>query len=306
MERGWKMARAVMVHVSTLMLVAMLMVACGGSDQTARVEMHKRLAGELQNNRLYVGALEEYEKVLSFDGIDNRVRANINYLMARIYYENFKDYQHAAAYYVRAREYDPEGSFGAEASKHLVASLEKLGNIAGARRQLDAVTNIDQQEAIPGDPVVAKLGSRSVRMSELEFRISQLPPEVQSELLGRDARLEFIRQYVGIELLYAAAVREDYLSDTALQRQQEELVKRLVVDKFIAEKVVPRDIPDTLDLHNYYRANKVDRYNDAPFDSVRGRVYVDYQTQKAEAAYREYVSNLVVSGAVEFLDYNVK
>jgi tetratricopeptide (TPR) repeat protein len=290
---------------SALLLSAVL-ASCGGADNSTRVEQHKQLAGELQSNGLYQAALEEYAEVLALEEIGDEMRANMSYLMARIYYEDLKDYQNAAAFYLRAREYDPEGSFMPEASKNLVASLERLGNLIDAKRQLDAVTDIDHAADNPDDLPVAKIGSRSIWLSEIDQQISMLPPETQKQLLSRDARLEFIKQYVGVELLYNAAVREDYLSDPELQRQKEQLIKRLVVDRFVAGKVVSQERPDTLDVRNFYRANRDSLYNGAPFDSVRARVYFDYQTEKAEASYRDYIARLAASEQVEFLDQNVK
>ncbi|RKX26813.1 MAG: hypothetical protein DRP45_02555 [Candidatus Zixiibacteriota bacterium] len=301
-----KPVRGLLVCVAISATVAMFLLSCSEADHSERIEQHKRLAGELQSNRLFRAAIAEYEKALSFDDLDNFQRANINYLIARTYYSDLKDYKHAAAYYLRAREYDPQGSFMAEASRNLVASLEKLGNVLDAKRQLESATNIDNAPANDDDVAVAKIGSRTIWLSEIEHQILALPPEVQKRFLGSAARVEFMHQYVGVELLYAAAIREDYLSDPDIQRQREQMLKRLVVDRFVVDKVIPQIPVDTLDVHNFYEANKDERYGGVSYDSVRGQVYMDYQTEKAEVAYSEYINTLVQAENVEFLDYNVK
>ncbi len=288
-------------------IMALMLASCGGSDNNAElIDQHKRLAGELQSNGLYRAAVEEYQKVLTFQELDNKTRGNVNYLIARIYFHDLKDYTGAAAYYLRAREYDPEGSFMPEASRNLVASLEKLGNVLDAKRQLDRATDIENQPASSDDVAVAKIGNRSIWLSEIDEAISALPAETQKRFLDRKTKLEFIHQYVGVELLYDAAVREDYLSDPEIVKQKDALVKHLLVDRFVTDKVIPEIKVDTLDVANYYQANKDKRYKGQPYDSVRAQVFMDYQNDKAEAAYGEYIGRLAKAERVEFLDHNVK
>ena len=303
MTRSWLRQGYICVMMVTL---GLLLASCGQADPTAQVEMHKRLAGELSSNNLPLAAIEEYQKVLSFDNITDSERGNISYLIGRVYYDDLKDYRNAAAYYIRAKEYDPKGSYFSEASKNLVASLEKLGNVLDARRNLSAATDIDQKPKDASDVVVAKIGQREVWLSEVEDQIALLPSEIQEQLTTREARQQYLRQYVGVELIYAAAVREDFLSRPEIQRQREMYEKRMLVDRFMAEKILPDIKIDTLDLGNFYRANKDALYHGASLDSVRSQVYQDYQAQKAEAAYNEYIMRLVQSEKVEFLDNNVR
>ncbi len=283
-----------------------LIVSCGQGNASAQIETHKRLAGELDNNNLPLAAIEEYEKALALDGLSDQERGNLCYLIARIYYDGVKDYKNAAAYYIRAKGYDPQGSYATEASRNLVASLEKLGNVIDARRHLDASTNIDHKAADGNDVVVARMGGREIWLSEVEDQIRLLPPEVQSQLTNRQAKLEYVHQYVGVELLYAAAMREDYLSKPEIQKQREQLEKRLVVDRFVSEKVMPGAPVDTADLRNFYLANKDSLYKGAALDSVRTQVWRDYQSRKAENAYNEYIMHLAQAEKVEFLDQNVR
>jgi len=295
------------LHIVTLiMVVSVSTISCNQVDHTERIEQHKKLAGELHANRLFPSAIDEYKKALKYDDLDDGRRANINYLIARIYFKDLKEYEQAAAYYLRAREYDSEGSFMNEASKNLVASLEKLGNVLDAKRQLSSATDIDSGPATDDDVAVARISNRTVWLSEIDNHIAALPRDVQKQFLDRKAKVDLVRQYVGVELLYAAAVREDYLSDPEIQQQEEMLLKRLLVDRFVADKVMPQAPVDTMDLRNYYEANKETMYKGAPFDSVGGRVYLDYQTTKAESAYNDYISKLAAVEKVEFLDHNVK
>jgi len=104
-----------------LAVIGMSVASCNTSDHSQRIEDHRRLAGELQSNRLYRAAIEEYQNILTYDDVDTPTRANINYLVGRVYFDHLGDYENAAAYYVRAKELDPEGSFADQATRKLVA-----------------------------------------------------------------------------------------------------------------------------------------------------------------------------------------
>jgi len=237
-------------------------------------------------------------------GLSDDERANLNYLIARVYFEDVKDYEKAAAYYLRARTYNPEGSFVAEASQNLVASLQKLGNVIDAKRVLDKATNIDHSPASDSDRVVARIAGEPVYKSEVERYLAQLPPEVQKQFLSKKSRTDFVRQYVGMELMYRAALREGYAKDPKIVRQREELTKKLIVDQYVVDKVIPKLSLDTIDVRNYYRAHVSDRYSDKPYDSVKAQVFLHYQQEKAAAAYTDYINQLAASERVEFLDQN--
>jgi len=291
-----------------MILALFAAVSCSdkSGDATDAVERHKRLAGELRDNKLYNAAIEEYVKILDNEELDGKTRANINYLVAKIYYENLESYEEAAAYYVRARALDSEGSFVEEASRKLVASLEKIGRMLDAKRQLSAATDIDAAPRVEGDVAVARVGGVTIWLSEIERQIQTLPPEMQKQFLSREAKIAFVHNYVATELLYHAAVREDYGSDPEIKRRQSMLYKKLLVDRYVIDKVMPQIHIDTADVRNYYLAHKEDRYDNAPYDSIKATVFLDYQGEKAEAAFSDYISQLSRIEKVEFLDHNVK
>jgi hypothetical protein len=152
---------------------------------------------------------------------------------------------------------------------------------------------------------VAVIGADTVWRSEIDRDIRQLPPETQKAYSGDQARVQFLRQRVGTELVYRAALREHYEQNPELVAQKEQMVKNLVVEHYLFEQVFPRQHIDSMDVYNYYRANRDTRYGGAPLDSVRVQVMMDYQTDKAEAAYGEYIQKLAESEHVTFLDHNL-
>jgi hypothetical protein len=281
-------------------------ISCRQSGETVDIDQRKKLAGELRDNKLYASAIEEYRKILDAGVLDDGQRGNINYLIARIYFEDLKDYRNAAAYYVRARTYDPEGSYMPEASRNLVAALEKLGQFVDANRELSAVTDINSGPRPAGDLPVALIRDDTVWLSTVEAQIQSLPAEAQKQYLTKQAREEFVRQYVGLELMYKAALREGYERTPEMMKAKEQLFRNLLIEKFVVGKVMPEIRIDTLDARNFYLANKEERYDDAPYDSVKARVFLDYQAEKAGAVYTDYIARLVEAEKVTFLDHNIR
>ncbi len=299
--------RNFIIIITSLLLMLSILSSCNNSvDHTTTIERHKKLAGELRENRLYEAAVDEYKKVLNYEYVNNSERANLNYLIGRIYFENISDYKNAAAYYVKAQSLDPDAPFSAEASRKLVASLEKMGNVVDAKRRLDAIVNLDAGPQNDEDVVVAKVGTVPIYMSEIDNRIQQLPPESQRQFLNPQAKVEFMHQHVGMELLYHAAVRENYDDDEEIKKQQQLFNKQLLINKYVVDKVMPQIKIDTNDVKNYYLANKDKQYKDAPYDSVKAQVFIDYQSEKTQSAFGDYISMLAKKEKVEFFDNNVR
>ncbi|PWB72265.1 hypothetical protein C3F09_06925, partial [candidate division GN15 bacterium] len=273
---------------------------------TIDVEQSKKLAGELRDNKLFRGAIDEYRALLDRADLDNAQRGNICYLIGRIYYEDLRDYENAAAFYVRAKQYDPNGSYTDDASRNLVACLEKLGHMVDAKRELSAAANLNAQPRPSGDVAVAKIGEESIWLSDIDRQIQTLPPDVQKELLNPEAKRNFVREYVGMELMYRAAKREGYDRDPEIIQREEQLVKNLLVQKYVVDKVMPEVRIDTADVRNFYLAGKTERYKGAPYDSVKAQVFLDYQNEKAQSAFSEYVNRLAAGEQVEFLDRNIR
>lgn len=294
------------VVVSGLLLMLVVASCQSSGDSAELVERHKKLAGELRDTKLYQAAIEEYQKILAHENIDLRTRANINYLIGKIYYENLADYRQAAAYYIRARTLDPEGSFIDEASKNLIAALEKSGQVLDARRELGAITDIDQPERVEGDVMVAKIGDDPVWLSQLEAEIQTLPIDVQRQLSAPGDKADFLQQYIGMELMYRAAVRENYDEDPEILKQQQQYHRQLLINKYVLDKVMPEVRIDTMDVRNFYEARKGSEYNGAPYDSVKAQVFIDYQNQKAQQAFSEYIEQLADKERVQVFDENIK
>jgi tetratricopeptide (TPR) repeat protein len=284
----------------------LFMVSCSQSGGGIDIEQNKRIAGELRDNKLFRPAIDEYKEILEKGSLDSKQKGSICYLIGRVYFEDLKDFENAASYYMRAREYDPNADYNNEASKNLVASLEKLGHLVDAKRELGEAANIKKDPQEPGDVPVAKIAGEPIWKSEIEKQIQALPAQLQKKLLNPEEKMNFIHQYVGIELMLRAAKREGYDRDPEILQRQEMAVKNLLVQKYVLDKVMPEVRIDSTDVKNFYAAHKTDMYKGQPFDSVKAQVFLDYQNVKTESAYSAYISRLAASEQVEFLDQNVK
>ncbi|MDH3890228.1 MAG: hypothetical protein OEV49_04025 [candidate division Zixibacteria bacterium] len=287
-------------------ILLMALVSCTNVDNSAAIERHKKLAGELRDTRLYTAAIEEYQTLLKYPDVDVKTRGNVNYLIGKIYFENLSNHDQAAAYYVRARSIDPNGSFVNEASKNLVASLEKMGQILEARQQLNDATDLVTTPKQQGDVAVARVGGVPIWLSQVEDEIQAMPVQIQKQFTSRQARVEYAHQYVAMELIYRAALREGYDNDPEVQKQQRQLQRKLLVDKYVVDKVMPKVTIDSSDVRNFWLAHKQDKYQNAPYDSVRAQVFLDYQGTKANAAFSDYIAMLSKAEKVEFYDQNIK
>ncbi|RKX19851.1 MAG: hypothetical protein DRP51_06695 [Candidatus Zixiibacteriota bacterium] len=297
---------ALAVSLVTMILLLYMLFGQNGSSSGNDYSTLKSLAGELADNNLYQAAIDEYKTVLDNPGLENETRANINYMIGRIYFDNLADYENAAACYIRARRLNPEGSFYDEAGRKLIACLEKMGRILDAKRELDKTVNIDSiYTEHEGETVIAKIGDKPVFMSDIEENIQNLPPQMQEKFLSRESKLEALNGYIGVELIYRAAVREGYISNPEIVKLSERITKQAVVDSYLQEKVMKNVTIDDNDLHNYYLANKDDKYNGKEFEDVNEQVYRDYQAEKTRQAFQDYVNKLAAVENVQIFEEKI-
>ncbi len=298
---------SLIISAVTLILVLYLIFMPSGKANNGHYELEKKLAGELSDNNLYGAAVAQYERILDDPDVDIETRANINYLIGKIYFNDLFDYEQAASHYVVARSLNPEGSFYDEAGKNLIASLEKMGRMVDAKRELNKAVDIDSVYAAhKGETTVARIGEVPIFLSELDDAIQKLPTEAQKQYLSTEGKREFLKQYVGRELMYRAAVREGYENDPDIIKEKKDLEKQLMVQKYIMNKVMPEVNIDTSDVRNYYLANKGEKYGDKSYDDVKSQVLYDYQQEKAQQAFSEYVGKLAAVEKVQIFDENVK
>ena len=298
---------ALVVSLVTMILMLYMLFGQSGSSSSDDYSTQKSMAGELADNNLYQASIDEYKSILDNPILENEVRANLNYMIGRIYFDNLSDYKNAAAFYIKARSLNPNGSFYDEAGRNLIACMEKMGRILDAKRELDKAVNIDSvYSEHSSETVIAKIGDKPVFMSDIKENIQNLPPQMQKEFLSKESKIDALNGYIGVELVYRAAVREGFNTNPELVKLTDRITKQAVVERYLQENVISDITIDDNDVLNYYQANKETKYKNNEFDTVKEQVYRDYQGEKSKQAFQNYVNKLASVENVQIFEEKIK
>lgn len=298
---------SLIVSFVTLVLVAYMLFVNPGGTKGRDYQVEKNLAGELADNNLYRASIDDYKHILEDPSLDNITRANIHYLIGKSYYENLFDYENAAANFIRARSLNPKADFYNEAGRNLILSLEKMGRVLDAKRELDKAANIDSpKKSAGGKDVVATVGEKSIYMSDIENDIRDLPPDIQKRYLDKSGKMEILQQRIAVELMYQDAVRNGMDKDNDILRKQKDIEKQIIVEKYVMAKIMPQVNVDTADVKNYYEANRKGKYGDKSYDEVSAKVLMDYQQEKSQRAFSDYIAKLAAIEKVQVFEENIK
>jgi peptidyl-prolyl cis-trans isomerase C len=126
-----------------------------------------------------------------------------------------------------------------------------------------------------GGEVVARYGGDTLTSDELVVELQRLPQRSRA-LMDGEARKRFVENYVLNDLLYAEGVREGLANDPEIERQVNDLRRRLVVQRVVRKL---QDIPPVTDeqVKAYYEANP-ERYSTT---TIKARHILVKDEQKA-------------------------
>lgn len=272
----------------------------GGGPAPERAEQAREVAAKLKA----AGALDEaaalYEEYLAAAHVPAETRARIAYSLGTTYLDRGR-YERALRWFYQAESLGA-GPLAGELGERIVETLERLGRFHAAQAALDSRVRLDGDGGEAGepvarpddDPVVARIGEREIRRSEVEAALDDLPPKLARDLSGPEAREELLRRVVAEELLWRKAVRLGYDDDPDVRRRHEALLRQLAVSKLIERDVVAGIRADEDDLRNFFAAHP-ERYKDpesgeAPsFEKARPAVDRDYRRAKIEAGYQALI-----------------
>ena len=268
--------------------------ASGGDPELLReVSSELRAAGALEES---ARLLEEHLQGLPLDSED---RPAIAYSLGQTYLDAGLP-ERALRWFYEAESLDSP-ALRDEVKRKIVHSLERLGRVYAAQAAIDQRVQLDSSAAKSGDPVVATIGEREIRRSEVlraadDAGLSQRGPASDEQLGG------WLRQYVAEELLYNKATKLEYDRDPVVRRSAERLRRQLIVGKFVESEVLSGIDPQSDDVANFFEANR-SRYaqegEDVELADVQQRVLHDYVSSKAQTEYQQLIdSELRVSGAV--------
>jgi tetratricopeptide (TPR) repeat protein len=272
-------------------------------DWEARVQQ----AVELQNNKLYQAAINEFAGLVENPAIPPEKRANFAYTIGEIYQDQLGDYENAAAAYVRARSIGVRPALESQLGQRLVECFENLGRSFDAARQLSNYTTDDEsQKAAPGEIIVASIGEREITLSEIERELQKLPTALQTEFATPVKKLEFVRQFVGMELLYKSALRRGLDRQPELMAQFAELKRQLILEEMLQTEVVGKINISDADLDLFYQAHKTDLFGDKPKNEVSVQLQQEYMRLKQREKYAELIDKLITTEPVTIYEKNIK
>ena len=271
------------------------------TEPQADVEEMQKYANALADNRLYHQAIVEYDRILETCRLSEKKSANLNYLVGKIYMERLSDYENAAARFLRAKLLKPEEHLERELSLKLVECYERLGRSFDAQRELERETSTSEKPGTPGGKVVARIGKREVTLGELEEQISRLPDFAQKEINSKEKKSEFLRQYIGGELLHDSALRKGYHKDPEVLKGLEDVKKQLLVQKIFQEEVYSKIEVSDSDAELYYEAHE-DEFEDKSFGEVKELARLKLQQERSQEEFDKLIARLMKAEKVEIFE----
>ncbi len=299
--------------------LAILLLAfggCGGRQASVSGEKVREYANELYNRQLFQQAIQQYRYYLDHFASSDEERANVTYRIAGIYFDRLYDYENALAEYLKIKTFYPQAAVIPEVNKKVVACLERLQRPEDAQQALEESTALEpsRRKKRPG-AVVAKIGDREITQGDLDFEISQLPPEIRSQYQDPKKKVEFLRRYVATELLYDSAKRRGLDRDKEVLENTFQAKKSFMVQKLLQEEIRKKVNVTDEDIQLYYQAHKEDFAEKdkngkikriPPLSEVRAQVAQRLIQERQQKAYEELISSLLRAEDVKIFDDLVK
>ncbi len=167
-------------------------------------------------------------------------------------------------------------------------------------KELELMATLDQPKKEEGAKVVAQVGKREITLTELEGEIQKLPPGISVNFKEKKQRVEFLRQYIGLLLLYDHALEKGFDKDPEVIRQTLETKKGLMVDKYLASEIPIPPISEA-ELKLFYGMNK-EQLQGRKFEEIKEQIQFELIQQKKREAYNNLVAKLTQAEKVEIFE----
>lgn len=279
-------------------------------------EKIREYANELYGRYLFEQAVTQYRNYRDNYSLSPDEQANITYRIANIYFERLHDYENALAEFLRIKTIYPESPTISEVNKKVIACLERLQRPEDARQAIQESADLEPRtrESRPGE-VIAVIGERQITQGDLDFEISQFPPEIRAQYQDRAKKLEFLRRYVATELIYNSALRQGLDKNKDVLENVFQAKKTFMVQKLLQQQISEQINIGEEDIKLYYQAHK-DRYAEKDKDGniIRQKELPEVQQQVAQElaqerqikAYEDLISSYLRAENVKIFDDLVK
>jgi peptidyl-prolyl cis-trans isomerase C len=108
--------------------------------------------------------------------------------------------------------------------------------------------------AVAGGEVVATYGDETLTTTEVIAEMSRLPGPSRAYLTQEDRKRQFVENMILNELLFDEGKRRGLADDPEIERQVQDMRKRLVVQRLMREYQTPPEVSDE-QVQAYYDAN---------------------------------------------------
>ena len=298
-------------------LLIVFFIACSNSSQqNISGDKIREYANELYNRYLFEQAIEQYRFYLTHYNVNNNEQANITYRIGNIYFEKLHNYENALAEFLKIRSLFPESKIKSQVDKKVVACLERMQRPEDAEQAMkESVDLIPQErESRPGT-IIAQIGDRKITQGDLDFEISQLPPEIRSQYGDSDKKLEFLRRYTATELMYDSAKRQGLDNDKEVLENVFQAKKTFMMQKLLQNEISKKVKIEAEDVELYYKAN-LNKYSEKdkdgnvtrqlPLSEIQSRVAQDLIQERQQKAYDELMASYLRAENVKIFDDLVK
>jgi len=284
-------------------LIVVSIVPSGEAEMPLKAA--KRYAISLVNNELYEQAVEQYEKILADYRLSEHDAGSMLYQIGDISAEHLHNPRKALAAYLKLKQLYPDHPLVEDVDRKIIAQLDRLGQSRQAQRMLEKTVSLGKQASeVEPSQMVAKIGDRAISAEEIEKALETLPPELASQLSNPQGKSQFLRSYVGQQLIYDAALREGYDTKPEVQSQLENAQKNIIISAYYQENVAKSIDVSASDVEIYYELHK-DRFGGAPLDEVRGQVREAAMQEKIATAQMELIDELLKAENVQLFPENL-
>lgn len=313
-----KIIKTIILFAVAALISLAVLSGCGGKNKSsADSDKLREYAGDLINRGLYKQAVAVYEQYLASNKVDDKERANVNYIIANTYFDRLNDYESSLAYYLKIKHFYPETSLMNEVNKKIVACLERLDRSQDAQQAMDETVQLDPSKVTPQRPgeIIAEVGGRKITQGDLDYEISKLPPSVRNQVSTKEQKRDFLREYVATELLFDTAQRAGLDKDPEVIEGAFQAKRSLMVQKLLQDRVAGKVEIEPGDVELYYQANK-DKYvekdaqgnviRELPFAEVRDQVTQELTRSKFQGAYQGLIEKMILAEGTKFYENRVQ
>ena len=297
MEKDIRSMKAMVYQITAIFMLPLIFSACDKPASSWDSKQYRAAATALYQQELYREAAAMYEKYLYSSAIPKEDVPKVLYQMGNIHLENLDNPQQALGYYTMLKALYPENAFQNQLGKKIVVCLERSGRSLDAKQALTNLTEISPVTAdtLGGSRVVAEIEDRKITLNEIEQAVGSLP----------DAPLErsqLVSQYVAQILIAEAANRKGISDRPEVKKRLQFARNQILAQENLKEELVISK-PSENDLKYYFEARK-EHYlqgadSTADFKKLLPKISRDWQMEKQNEKYQEYVSKLLSSDKVK-------